>query len=210
MRTRVKICGLMRPEDVQLATRLGADALGFVFAAGKRQLTVKEAQDLTRLAPPWVNRVGVIGPEQKGQAIMLAEACRLDTLQVHGGADAAFCAYHRGRFTMVQALSVGEGTLDALQNQIDELVPHVDGILLDTAKAGQLGGTGETFDWSVLKDLACPVPLMVAGGLNPDNVRGLLAAADVWGVDVSSGVESAPGCKDARLLTAFFAAVERR
>lgn len=218
MRTRIKICGLTREEDVALAASLGADALGFIFAPGPRQLTAYQARDLAAAVPPWVTRVGVFGPEQRRDAPAIAEACRLDTLQLHGAPDAAYCAYYRGRFSIIQALGIAPDggskvnggshpSLEALQVSMDELAEHVDGFLIDTAKAGLLGGTGETFDWSLLKQLHPPRPLIVAGGLTADNVRGLLAAHDPWGVDVSSGVESAPGQKDAQRLSAFIAAV---
>jgi phosphoribosylanthranilate isomerase len=221
VRTRVKICGLKRPKDVELAARLGADAVGFVFADGPRKLTPYQARDLVATVPPWVSRVGVFGPEQKLEAAAIAEACRLDTLQLHGAPDAAFCAYIRGRFSVVQALGIARQSdshdnggakvdLEALQAAIDAIAPHVDGILLDTSVKGQLGGTGEVFDWSVLATLKSTAPLMIAGGLKPENVRNLLAAHDPWGVDVSSGIETSPGIKDGRRMADFIAAVSGR
>jgi phosphoribosylanthranilate isomerase len=221
LRTRVKICGLTRIADVEMAARLGADAVGFVFADGPRKLSPYQARDLVAAVPPWVSRVGVFGPEQKQEAPAIAEACRLDTLQFHGEPDAAFCAYFRGRFAVVQALSVtrrpethdnggAKSDIDALQAAIDAIAPHVDGILLDTSVKGQLGGTGEVFDWALLAGLKPPSPLIIAGGLKPENVRSLLAAYDPWGVDVSSGVESAPRIKDARRVADFINAVSGR
>jgi phosphoribosylanthranilate isomerase len=207
VRTRVKICGLTRAEDVRLAAELGADALGFIFAPSKRQLMPQAAMALSAVAPPWVSRVGVFGPDDKARAAAVAEACRLDTLQMHGEPDPAFLAYHRGRFRVVQALGVGEGTLDELRERIDAISPYVHAILLDTARPGQLGGTGEAFDWSLLPALASPVPVIVAGGLSPENVGTLIAQARPWGLDVASGVEASPGVKDAGRLRAFFEAV---
>lgn len=217
MRTRVKICGLTRPEDVRLAGRLGADAVGFVFAGGPRQVSAPQARDLAAAAPPYVSRVGVFGPDQRREAPALAEACRLDTLQILGPPDPAYCAYFRGRFAIVAAIGVppkAEGPggpeqpnqLEALRATIAELAPHVDGLLLDTAKAGMLGGTGQAFDWSVLQGLESPVPLIVAGGLTPANVGELVRGARPWAVDVSSGVEAEPGVKDEAKLRAFFEA----
>jgi len=214
--TRVKICGLTRREDVLAAARLGADALGFVFAGGPRQLTAAQARDLTAAAPPFVNRVGVFGPDQRKEAPAIAEACRLDTLQILGPPDPAYCAYFRGRFAIIAAIGVpargdngGGPDLNALAETIADLAPHVDGILLDTAKAGMLGGTGQAFDWSILSGMEAVCPLLVAGGLNPENVGALVAAAQPWAVDVSSGIESAPGIKDAAKLAAFIAAAKR-
>ena len=207
MRTRVKICGLTRSEDVALAARLGADALGFVFAPSQRRVTIEQVRALAAGAPAWVNRVGVFGPDEREGAAAIAQACRLDTLQFHGEPDPAFLASLRGRFTVVQALGVGADAPAALQARLAALAPHVDAILLDTARPGQLGGTGETFDWALIDALDAPAPLLVAGGLRPDNVGRLLAAAAPWGVDVASGVEAAPGVKDSDKLEAFFAAV---
>lgn len=206
MRPRVKICGLTRPEDVRLAAELGADALGFIFAPSKRRLSVPLAQALTRAVPAWVNRVGVFGPAEREAAPAIAEACRLDTLQFHGEPDLAFLAAMRERFTVVQALGVGDDPT-TLQARLEAVAPHVDALLLDTARPGQLGGTGETFDWHVLTRLRVDAPIVVAGGLRPDNVAALLAQASPWGLDVASGVESAPGIKDPALLEAFFAQV---
>lgn len=215
MRTRIKICGLTRPEDVRLAARLGADAVGFIFAPSPRQVTGAQARDLAAATPAYVSRVGVFGPDQRREAPGLAEACRLDTLQLVGPPDPAYCAFYRGRFAIVVAIGVppraegpGGPDLDALQATITELAPHVDGLLLDTARAGLLGGTGQTFDWRVLAGLESAVPLIVAGGLGPDNVGALIAQAHPWAVDVSSGVEASPGVKDEGKLQAFFAAAQ--
>lgn len=203
MRVRGKICGLTRVEDVLVAANAGADAVGFVFAPGPRQLQPLAARELVAAVPAWVSRVGVFGPDQKKDAPAIAEACRLDTIQLHGPPDPAFCAYYRGRFSMVQALAANQHGVDRLQELLDELAPHVDAILLDTAHKGQLGGTGEKFDWRLLNILKSPKPLIVAGGLGPDNLGELLASYKPWGVDVSSGVEATPGVKDHAKVRAF-------
>lgn len=207
MRPRVKICGLTRPEDVALAAGLGADALGFIFAPSKRRLGLDQARALAAAVPVWVNRVGVFGPAERDEAVAIAEACGLDTLQFHGEPDARFLAAQRGRFRVVQAVGVSEDDPTALGARLAAIAPHVDALLLDTARPGQLGGTGEAFDWAALDNLALPCPLIVAGGLHARNVGALLARHAPWGVDVASGVESAPGIKDAGALRAFFAAV---
>lgn len=207
MRPRVKICGLTRPEDVALASALGADALGFIFAPSKRQLGLEQARSLAAAVPVWVSRVGVFGPAEREEAANLAEACGLDTLQFHGEPDPSFLAAQRGRFRVVQAVGVGDDTPATLRARLSELAPHVDALLLDTARPGQLGGTGEVFDWATLEALALPCPLIVAGGLHAGNVGTLLARHQPWGVDVASGVESAPGIKDTDQLRAFFSAV---
>jgi phosphoribosylanthranilate isomerase len=205
-RPRVKICGLTRPEDVRLAAALGADALGFIFAPSKRRLTADQARALVAEAPVWTSRVGVFGPDQHGEAGAIAEALRLDTLQFHGAPDVGALRALGRRFRVVQAVGVGEDATD-LAARLGAIAPHVDALLLDTARPGQLGGTGEAFAWDVLDGLAPGVPVIVAGGLGPENVGALLAQHPVWGVDVCSGVESAPGVKDAGALERFFGAI---
>jgi phosphoribosylanthranilate isomerase len=203
VRPRVKICGLTRPEDVALAVALGADAVGLIFAPSKRQLTVDQARALAQEVPVWVNRVGVFGPDQREEAAAIAEACRLDTLQFHGEPDLPFLAAQRGRFKVVQVIGVGQDET-TLAARLDAVSPHVDGLLLDTGRPGQLGGTGEAFAWDLLASLTPTRPLIVAGGLKPENVGRLVAAHAPWGLDVSSGVEAAPGIKDPARLRAFF------
>jgi phosphoribosylanthranilate isomerase len=207
VRPRVKICGLTRPEDVALASGLGADAVGFIFAPSKRRLGLEQARALAAGVPVWINRVGVFGPAERDEAPALAEACGLDTLQFHGEPDPRFLAAQRGRFRVVQAVGVGEDDPQTLSARLSAIAPHVDALLLDTARPGQLGGTGEVFDWTALEALALPCPLIVAGGLDARNVGALLTRHRPWGVDVASGVESAPGIKDPAALRAFFAAV---
>jgi phosphoribosylanthranilate isomerase len=206
-RPRVKICGLTRAEDVGLAVELGADAVGFIFAQSRRQLSLDQARALAPTAPAWVNRVGVFGPWAHLEAAAFAETCRLDTLQFHGAPDLEALDALRSRFTVVQAIGVGAD--DTWRQTLATVAPHVDAILLDTARPAQLGGNGEAFDWSALDGLTAPVPVLVAGGLNAGNVGELLARHAPYGVDVASGVESAPGIKDATKLQAFFAAIRQ-
>lgn len=208
MRPYVKICGLTRLEDALLAASLGADALGFVFAPSKRQVDVARVRAITAALPAGVCKVGVFGPAALDEIAEAASACGLDTVQLHGKPDASLCDGLRERFTVVQALGV-DADIPALQERLAAIAPHVDRLLLDTASATQLGGTGRAFEWGVLAVLNSPVPVMVAGGLKPENVGELVRAHAPWGLDVASGVESAPGVKDAERLRAFFAALGR-
>lgn len=151
--------------------------------------------------------------EQRGQALAWAEGCRLDTMQLMGPPDAAFCAYHRGRFSVVPVVGVPAGVdetpdLDALQRVLDEVGPHADAVLLDAALGGQAGGRGVPFDAAVLAELHVACPLFVAGGLRPQTVGELVRQHRPAGVDVSSGVEQAPGIKDPLAMAAFLAAVQ--
>lgn len=209
MRPRVKICGLTRAEDVALAVALGADALGFVFAPSKRQVSPEAVSVLTAGLPGDVWRVGVFGPAERHEAAAVAARCGLDTLQFHGEPDLGLLASLRGRYRVVQAVGVGEESVAALQARLEAIAPHVDVLLLDTARPGQLGGTGERFDWAVLRQVRVAVPVVVAGGLAAENVGELIATAVPWGVDVASGTEAAPGIKDPARLRAFFAAAHQ-
>lgn len=212
-RTRVKLCGLTRPQDLAQATRLGVDAVGFVLVPGSpRSLELRQAAELSRMVPAWCSRVGVVAAEQRHQAPSFAEACRFDTLQLMGPPDPAYCAYYRGRFAMVPVLGVPSGPgaapdYNALQTALDEVAPHVDAVLLDASVAGKAGGTGVSFDWAALRELHAACPVLVAGGLKPSNVGELVRTFRPAGVDVSSGVESAPGQKDPLAIAAFLAAV---
>lgn len=199
MRTRIQISGLTRPEDVRLAARLGVDAIGFAFGHGQLPLTAEQAQLVSSAMPPWVNRVAVVGAPMKAQAAMFAEACRLDTIQLMGPADPAFCAYYRGRFTMIQALALAGKDASALQAEIEAIAPHVDGIMLQADGAPDAG---------VLKAIESPVPLMV-GGLSPETVRGALAAQDLWGIEVGEALHARPGMLDGAKLMAFLGAMPR-
>jgi phosphoribosylanthranilate isomerase len=195
MRIRVMIGGLTRPEDLALAARLGADAVGFELAPGPRDLAPLEALNLSGLVPPWVSRVGVFAAEQRREAPAIAEACRLDTLWLLGEPDPGFCAYFKGRFTMIQALDPAGG-LEALQARLEAIAPHVHAVAIDLGKAEGLP----------LSELASPVPLIVSG-VAPDTLPGLLSGVRPWGVAASGGVEVATGQKDPALLEALFRAV---
>ncbi|HEY9724705.1 MAG TPA: phosphoribosylanthranilate isomerase [Oscillatoriaceae cyanobacterium] len=206
MRPRIKICGLTRLEDAALAASLGAFALGFVFAPSKRQVDPSRVRAITAALPPNVSKVGVFGPDARASVARIAEECGLDTVQLHGTPDPELCDSLRGRFTVVQAIGV-DGDRQALQSRVTAIAPHVDRLLLDTASTRLLGGTGRTFEWEVLAQLDCRVPLIVAGGLDATNVGELVRRHAPWGVDVASGVEATPGIKDAERLRAFFAAL---
>ncbi|SEM94475.1 phosphoribosylanthranilate isomerase [Halomonas caseinilytica] len=201
-RTRVKFCGLTRAEDVDAAVALGADALGFVLWPGSRR-----AIDLERLAslaarvPAFVTRVGLfVDPDT---ALVERAAEHLDLLQFHGDESSACCASF-GR-PWIKALRMRDG-LDLETAARDHAGARA--LLLDAYRPGMPGGTGETFDWSrIPATLAKPV--ILAGGLTPANVAEAIATVAPFAVDVSGGIETAPGCKDVDAMTAFLDAVRR-
>ena len=200
-RTRIKICGLTRAVDVQAAVEAGADAVGFVFyAPSARHVAVERAAELARVLPPFVTPVGLFVNAAAGEIARAAEAIPNLLLQFHGDETAADCR-HAGR-PYLRAVRMAEGVdlLDSARQFAD-----AQALLLDAPVEGY-GGGGKVFDWSlVVRDLPCRVVL--SGGLHAANVTDGILRLRPWAVDVSSGVESAKGIKDALALRRFCDAV---
>lgn len=197
--TWIKICGLRRAEDVASALEAGADALGFNFWAGtKRYLSPAEASPLIRSVPPHVLTVGVFVDASAAHMLEVAEATGVRALQLHGDEPPATLDA-LGAYKTIKAIKVGE-RLDPAQLQAYR---KADIILLDRAIAGMVGGTGQKFDWSLAAEAKKYATILLAGGLNPSNVAEAIRQAQPWGVDVASGVETAPGMKDAGLIREF-------
>ncbi|HWV10380.1 MAG TPA: phosphoribosylanthranilate isomerase [Pseudomonas sp.] len=195
---RSKICGITRIEDALVAVDAGADAIGLVFyAKSPRAVDVAQARAILAALPPFVTTVGLfVNIEREALRAILAEV-PLDLLQFHGDETLADCEGH-GR-PYIKALRVKPG--DDVAAQI-AAYPSAAGILLDTFVAGVPGGTGEAFDWSLVpRDVQ--VPIILAGGLTPENVRGAIEQVRPYGVDVSGGVEASKGIKDAAKVRAF-------
>ena len=203
MNVRVKICGITNLEDALAAVDAGADALGFMFyEKSPRKVPVKVAADIMRRLPPFVGKVGVfVNAAEESVRRSFAE-CGLDTLQFHGDETPEFC----GKFSPLKVYKAFRiQTLESLQ-----ALPayKTDAWLLDSFTPDKPGGTGTQFDW----DLAIEAkqlgrPIILAGGLTPDNVADALRKVRPFAVDVSSGVESAPGKKDHEKIRDFIAAV---
>jgi len=195
---RVKICGLTNLEDALFAARAGADALGFIFyPKSPRYITPKEARLITAKLPPFITTVGVFvdeGPEKVNE--IASEAC-LGALQLHGNESPAYCAYMG--LSVIKALRVrGEEDIKSMASY------DVSAFLLDTYKKGQIGGTGEVFDWDLaVKAKGGKKPIILSGGLTPENVAEAVKKVGPYAVDVSSGVEKSPGVKDRDKILAF-------
>ena len=192
--TRVKVCGLTRVEDVELAVELGACAVGFVLEASSPRLVgLADASRLLEVVPPYVVRVAVMGPFELGQ--------------------------HLASFDAVQAIGARRSMLEPSQRAIavqrlgsDDPAPDpddIDALLIDSNVPGKFGGTGKQIDFPAAKGAMAESvrPVILAGGLNPDNVGRAIKELRPFAVDVSSGVESEPGAKDAGAMRAFFEAV---
>jgi phosphoribosylanthranilate isomerase len=203
--TRVKVCGITRPEDAELAVELGAWALGFIL--WERSPRAADPAVVAGMAPSLRRRVeltGVFVNATLDEIATAADQLHLSLVQLHGDEGPSFCAEvaRRTGAKVIKAARVATlGDLEDLERF------RTDFHLLDTAAAGMRGGTGRTWDWSLVAGRRSKVPLILSGGLNPENVAAGLAAVHPFAVDVSSGVEAAPGVKDHDKLRAFFAAV---
>lgn len=183
------------------AAEAGADAVGLIFAPGRRQVDLAQARRIGTALPPFVTKVGVVVNEPLDRLRALIDGVRLDAVQLHGDEDAAYCRAVRDLgVTVIKAVQVaGPPDVDRLR-----ALP-VAAVLLDTYRRGLRGGTGETFDWSLAAPLAAAMRVILSGGLSPENVAAGVAAVRPYGVDVSSGVET-DGRKDPARIRAFVAA----
>lgn len=206
LRTRIKFCGLTRPEDVQLACALGVDAIGLVFAErSRRRITVDQARALRDALAPLVDAVVLFMDNDADEVRDVVRHVRPSLLQFHGDEDDAFC---RGfGVPYIKAVAMGGDAL-ADATALDAQFPAATGFLLDSHARGQSGGSGLAFDWSRIPQ-AMRKPYLLAGGLSPDNVFDAVRATRPWGVDVSSGIESAPGIKDGARMRRFVEEVGR-
>ena len=203
MSVRVKLCGLTRLEDALLALELGVDAFGFNFVEGSpRRIAADRARDICAALPPFVARVGVFADELPAVMEATALLAGLNCLQLHGDEPPEVC--RTIAFPWYKAYRVGP---DFRPESVK--LYRCGASLLDASVPGMRGGTGAPFDWSVGRQVSAYSRVIVAGGLTPDNVGDAIAAARPYAVDVSSGVESAPGRKDRRLLSEFMKSVRR-
>jgi phosphoribosylanthranilate isomerase len=212
----VKICGNTNLEDAVLAVELGADAVGFVFAASPRQVTPAQVAAITSHLPEGVERVGVFDTHNPDLIANAAQAAGLTDVQLHGGFDEELLEH------MSEVLAPGVRIIQTLHwplgdpssalrvadelSRLDEL-GITERVLIDSKVGAPTGGTGVAFDWEAARGVFAPAPkgarLILAGGLRPDNVEQAIVQLEPWGVDVSSGVEAAPGRKDPERLRRF-------
>lgn len=204
--TRVKVCGITRPEDAEAADRAGADAVGLIFAPSPRRIDLRQATAIERVLSPWIVRVGVFVDAGLAAMDRAIAAARLDVLQLHGSETPEFVRKVREEFGLriVKSVRVGDG-LDLVR--LDEY--EVDAFLFDTYVPGRAGGTGKTFDWNLAVPWARRVRLILAGGLTPENVGEAVRRVRPYGVDVASGVEREPGVKDHTKMQRFIANVRQ-
>ena len=200
---RVKICGITRLEDAQLAVDLGASALGFVFWPGSpRFIEPAQARSIVRSLPPFVTPVGVFVDQSQEHVNAVASLVGFGAVQLHGHETPAYCEGIRQ--PVIRAIGI-EDTMDplAVTNW-----PAGITLLLDARDDEKHGGTGRIVNWTLAGRIAAMRPTILAGGLQSDNVGAAVDAVRPYAVDVSSGVEARPGVKDPRRMRAFFQAIE--
>jgi len=202
MSIRVKICGITSMEDGLAVAEAGADALGFVFyRKSPRYVTPETAAAIVRQLPPFVTTVGLFVNESGGQVESIRRRVGLDCLQFHGNESQNYLAQFPCR--VIKAVRMDA---PAAVRKIQEY--QVNAILVDSFREGVEGGSGATFDWSWLEAVPADSRIILAGGLNPENVAEAIRVCQPYAVDCSSGVERVPGVKDARRVRAFVAAAK--
>lgn len=209
MRTRAKICGITRVEDVHAVANAGCDAIGFVFyPPSPRHVTLEQAESLIRAVPAYVQAVGLFVNSRADEIQAILNKVPLDILQFHGDETPEQC--------QAIAQQVGRRWYKAIQVKPDlDVVAEIQGyqdagasaVLLDAWHPDLKGGTGHSFDWDTFPKLN--IPLILAGGLNPDNIEQAILTTQAYAVDVSGGVESAKGIKDQQLIERFMQGVHR-
>lgn len=204
MSVRVKVCGITRSEDAIAAVQNGVDAIGFVFwPHSTRYIDPESARRIAEVIPPFICTVGVYVDPDAAWVEETARAAKLNLLQFHGDESPEFCNQFSQPY--IKAIRVKPDT-DLLQYA--QRYGAAKGLLLDTYAADMPGGTGHAFDWQLIPQ-QLSLPLILSGGLNPDNVARAIKQTQPWAVDVSSGVEASKGIKDEKKIIAFMRGVKQ-
>jgi phosphoribosylanthranilate isomerase len=216
----IKICANTNLDDAQLATELGADAVGFVFAPSARNMTADEVAKITPHMPSWIERVGVFPALEAEEIARTAQRAGLNAIQLHGGVNLDLVRrLHKildGSTKLIQTVhwnvaaeDTDNASATAVANHLREIAADglVDRVLIDSKVGAATGGTGITFDWDAahitFAEAGTRLKLIVAGGLREDNVADAIRGLRPWGIDVASGVEQTPGKKSPEKLAAF-------
>lgn len=197
---KIKICGITNLKDALASVNYGADAIGFVFAESSRKISKFRCKEIINHLPPFITTVGLFANQSEEEVNDIIELCPLDVLQFHGDESPEFCLSFNRR--VIKAFRIfNQSDIKMLDNY------NVSAYLLDSYDSEKLGGTGKTFDWKLIKGVKNK-RIILAGGLNPDNVGEAIRECSLYGVDVSSGVESSPGIKDYKKIRDFIKAVK--
>lgn len=194
---KVKVCGMTSLKDALVAVEGGADAVGFIFyKKSPRSVTMKTVREIVLELPPFVDTVGVFVDETAEQVNKIADYCNLDIIQLHGDESPTYCKKIRRK--VIKAFRIKD------MQSVKKLSSfQVSGFLLDTFSENLHGGTGKVFDWNLALPAKKFGPVIMAGGLTPNNVQQAVRQIRPYGVDVCSGVESEPGIKDHKKVRAF-------
>lgn len=198
---KIKICGIKNEEEALMVVKSGAEAVGFIFAESRRRITPEKAREICGHLPPFISKVGIFVNEDPWTIKIIADECGLDVIQFHGQEDPSSLLGFRQKIIKSFAVKNEE----SLQ-KMEEYKLSADAWLLDTYVSGTAGGTGITFNWSLVKKIIRDKPIILAGGLNEKNVIQALEAVRPYGVDVCSGVET-EGKKDYQKIIKFTAKV---
>lgn len=197
-RTRIKLCGITRPQDAAEAAACGADAIGVVFyEPSSRYVTIEQARQVIEVLPPFVSVVALFVNPEASEVREVLEKLPIALLQFHGDESPGFCEQF-GRPYMKAVRVKGPDTV----SEAFVRYPHSSGLLLDAYVPDQYGGTGQRFNWDWIPD-SRPLPIVLAGGLTSDNVASAVRAVRPWAVDVSGGIESQKGIKDPDKIRQF-------
>ncbi len=191
----VKVCGITNEDDALFAVAMGADAVGFIFAPSPRQVAAQTVYDITRRLPPEVLTVGVFRDELPGRVIETAHRANVKAVQLHGGTKEQAIEVSGSIQWVIKAFGSDEPSLPEADQYGTDLV-HLD---------APSPGSGKLFDWRLASDVPDSVRLILAGGLDPDNVADAIEIVEPWGVDVATGVETSPGRKDPTKVRRFIA-----
>jgi phosphoribosylanthranilate isomerase len=211
----IKICGNTSLEDARFAAQSGADALGFIFAPSPRQVEAKLVRQITEKLPREVEKYGVFVDAGFDEIVSTVAAAGLTGVQLHRSSDPLLPSRLRQHFARLGILRVLHYTEQEFEHQLSELGGNdsFDGVLVDSSSQRAVGGTGTSFNWEGARNgffQAAPhLRLIAAGGLAPENVKQAIQVLRPWGVDVVSGVESAPGTKDPARVLAFIQAAQQ-
>ena len=198
-RTRIKVCGITCQEDARIAVAAGADGLGFIFVEQSPRLVEPDmVRAITEELPPFVDRIGVFLDEEIDVIKEIVHYCHLTLVQLHGSESPEYCRKISSQ--VIKAFSI------RTESDSEELAAYADaasGFLLDTYHKDMAGGTGKAFDWKLVEQVKPPGPVILAGGLTPENVGEAIKQVKPFAVDVNSGVEYQPGRKDSDKLKNF-------
>lgn len=206
-RTRIKFCGITSIGDAAMAIEAGADAIGLILVPGSpRALTIQQAAEIAVSVPPFVTRVALFRDAPASEVRAALALVAIDVLQFHGDESAEYCAQF-GR-SWIKAVPMGALADSAAVNLFLDRFSAASGFVFDSHGGQRSGGSGQGFDWSRVP-AHCPRPVILAGGLKPENVAEAVRRVRPWAVDVSSGIESAPGSKDRAKMRVFISEVHR-